>query len=134
MDNDPHHVFVLVEVEHKHFLYLIDECCLSTWRPEPNIFDTKLIAIENSNWSKCSQESTFQGGTLLNKKNFEYLFPFAYFDLTKQKMDIKDRVTKLASHYELSWNTAADYNIYALELHEREAEIEQQSGKLLLRA
>ena len=30
MDNDPHHVFVLVEVEHKHFLYLIDECCLST--------------------------------------------------------------------------------------------------------
>ena len=49
-------------------------------------------------------------------------------------MDIKDGVTKLAFHYELSRNTAADYNIYALVLHEREAEIEQQSGKLLLRA
>lgn len=24
MDNDPHHVFVLVEVEHKHFLYLMN--------------------------------------------------------------------------------------------------------------
>ena len=76
----------------------------------------------------------FQGGTLLNRSNFENLFPFVYFDLTKQKMDIKDGVTKLSFHYELSANPNADYNIYALVLHEREAEIEQQSGKLLLRA
>ena len=76
----------------------------------------------------------FQGGTLLNRTNFESLFPFVYFDLTKQKMDIKDGVTKLAFHYELSANPGADYNIYALILHERVAEIEQQGGKLLLRA
>ena len=76
----------------------------------------------------------FQGGTLLNRSNFENLFPFVYFDLTKQKMDLKDGVTKLSFHYELSANPNADYNIYALVLHEREAEIEQQSGKLLLRA
>ena len=76
----------------------------------------------------------FQGGTLLNRQNFENIFPFVYFDLTKQKLDIKDGVTKLAFHYELSDTTAANYNIYALILHEREAEIEQQSGKLLLRA
>ena len=76
----------------------------------------------------------FQEGTLLNRSNFESLFPFVYFDLTKQKIDIKDGVTKLSFHYELSANPNADYNIYALVLHEREAEIEQQSGKLLLRA
>ena len=76
----------------------------------------------------------FQGGTLLNRSNFESLFPFVYFDLTKQKMDLKDGVTKLSFHYELSANPNADYNIYALVLHEREAEIEQKSGKLLLRA
>ena len=76
----------------------------------------------------------FQGGTLLNRSNFENIFPFVYFDLNKQKLDIKDGVTKLAFHYELSGNTATDYNIYALIMHEREAEIEQQSGKLLLRA
>ena len=76
----------------------------------------------------------FQGGTLLNRSNFETLFPFVYFDPTKQKMDIKDGVTKLSFHYELSANPNADYNIYALVLHEREAEIEQKSGKLLLRA
>ena len=76
----------------------------------------------------------FQGGTLLNRTNFESLFPFVYFDLTKQKMDIKDGVTKLAFHYELTANPNADYNIYALVLHERIAEISQQDGKLLLRA
>ena len=76
----------------------------------------------------------FQGGTLLNRQNFENIFPFVYFDLTKQKLDIKDGVTKLSFHYELSGATAANYNIYALTLHEREAEIEQKSGKLLLRA
>ena len=76
----------------------------------------------------------FQGGTLLNRQNFENIFPFLYFDLTKQKLDIKDGVTKLSFHYELSGATAANYNIYALVLHEREAEIEQKSGELLLRA
>ena len=49
-------------------------------------------------------------------------------------MDIKDEVAKLAFHYKLSGNTAADYNIYALVLHEREAELAQKGGKLLLRA
>ena len=76
----------------------------------------------------------FQGGTLLNRSNFENLFPFVYFDLTKQKIDLKDGVTKLSFHYELSANPDANYNIYALVLHKREAEIEQKSGKLLLRA
>ena len=76
----------------------------------------------------------FQGGTLLNRQNFENIFPFVYFDLTKQKSDIINGVTKLAFHYELSGATAANYSIYALILHERKAEIEQLSGKLLLRA
>ena len=41
---------------------------------------------------------------------------------------------KIAFHYELSDNTTTDYNIYALVLREKTAEIEQQGGKLLLRA
>ena len=75
----------------------------------------------------------FQGGTLLSISNFESLFPFVYFDVTKQKMDIKDGVTKLSFHYELSANPNADYNFCAI-LNEREAEIKQEDGKLLLRA
>lgn len=49
-------------------------------------------------------------------------------------MDIKDGVTKLAFHFELSANPNADYNFYALVLDEREAEIKQEDGKLLIRA
>ena len=41
----------------------------------------------------------YQGGTLLNISNFKSIYPFIYFDLTKQKMDIKDGVTKLSFHY-----------------------------------
>ena len=74
-----------------------------------------------------------QGGTLLDINNFKTLFPFIYFDLTKQKTDIKDGVTKLAFHYELSGATATDYIIYGLVLSEQEAEIEKEGGKLLLR-
>ena len=50
-----------------------------------------------------------QGGTLLSISNFKTLFPFIYFDLTKQKMDTKDGVTKLSFHYKLSGATATDY-------------------------
>ena len=74
-----------------------------------------------------------QGGTLLSISNFKSLFPFIYFDLTKQKMNIKDGVTKLSFHYELSGATATDYIIHGIVLSEQEAEIEKEGGKLLLR-
>ena len=74
-----------------------------------------------------------QGGTLLNITKFKELYPFVYFDLTKQKTDIKDGVTRLSFHYELSDTTTTNYIIYGLVLHEEEAEIEKEGGKLLLR-
>ena len=95
---------------------------------------TDLSRVFRNVMSYVYANNDFQGGTLLNRQNFKKLFPFLYFDLTKQKMDIKDGVTKLAFHYELSANPNADYNIYALVLHEQTAEISQQDGKLLLRA
>ena len=49
------------------------------------------------------------------------------------KIDIKDGVTKLSFHYELSGATATDYIIYGIVLSEQEAEIEKEGGKLLLR-
>ena len=76
----------------------------------------------------------FQGGTILDMASYKKVYPIIYFDLTKQKMDITDGVTKLAFHFELLANPNADYNFYALVLHEREAEIKQEDGKLLLTA
>ena len=95
---------------------------------------TDLSRVFRNVMSYVYANNDYQGGTLLNRSNFKSLFPFVYFDLTKQKMDIKDGVTKLAFHYELTANPNADYNFYALILHERVAEISQQDGKLLLRA
>ena len=63
-----------------------------------------------------------------------YFLLFILILQNRKKEDLKDGVTKLSFHYELSANPNADYNIYALVLHERIAEIEQKGGKLLLRA
>ena len=74
-----------------------------------------------------------QGGTLLNISNFKNLYPFICFDLTKQRTDLKDGNTKLSFHYTLSGATTTDYTIYGIVLSEKVAEIDKESGKLLLR-
>ena len=74
-----------------------------------------------------------QGGTLLNISNFENLYPFIYFDLTKQRTDLRDGNTKLSFHCTLSGTTATDYTIYGIVLSEKEGEINKEDGKLLLR-
>ena len=56
----------------------------------------------------------FQGGTLLNRSNFESLFSFIYFKLP----NLEDKV-KLSFHYELRGETNADYTIFAVVLHEK---------------
>ena len=73
-----------------------------------------------------------QGGTLLNIQNYKNLYPFIYFDLTQQRTDLRDGNTKLSFHYTLSGTTATDYTIYGIFLSEK-AEIDKESGKLLLR-
>jgi len=57
------------------------------------------------------KNNEYTEGSLLNISNFQTLFPFFYFDLTKQKEDIKDGTTKLTFHYELSGTTATDHSV-----------------------
>ena len=80
------------------------------------------------------ENNEYGEGTLLNTANFNTLFPFLYFDLTKQKMDIKDGTTKLTFKYELSGTTATAYSVYALTLYEQDVELIQKDGKILLRS
>ena len=84
--------------------------------------------------SYARKVSEFQLGSLLNISNFESLYPFIYFDLTHQKQDIRDGVTKLTFHYELSGPTTTDYNIYAMTLYEQDVELYQAGGKILIRS
>ena len=72
-------------------------------------------------------------GTLLTRSNFSTLFPFLYFDLTKQKMDIKDGTKKLNFKYELSGRTAASYSVYSVTLYEQDVELIQLNNKLMPR-
>ena len=56
---------------------------------------------------------SFGNRTLLNRYNFETLFPFIYFKLPNLEE------VKLSFHYELSGETNADYTIFAIVLHEK---------------
>ena len=78
--------------------------------------------------------SFFGSDTLLNRSNFNNIFPFIYFDLTKQPTDIKDGMTKLNFHYELSGATNATYKIHSLVLYEQDIEIRKTDGKVVLRS
>ena len=69
----------------------------------------------------------------MNISNFKNLYPFIYFDLTKQRTDLRNENTKLSFHYTLNETATADYTIYGIVLSEKEAEIDKESGKLLLR-
>ena len=79
------------------------------------------------------KNNEFNEGTLLNRSSFSTIFPIIYFDLTKQKLDIRDSTTKLTFRYELSGTTATDYSIYALVLNEQDAEIINKDNKLIFR-
>ena len=78
--------------------------------------------------------SDYAGDTLLNRANFTNIFPFVYFDLTKQPTDIKDGSTKLTFKYQLSGNTTTDYSVYALVLYEQDVEMRKIDEKLILRS
>ena len=79
-------------------------------------------------------ENDYQGGgTLLNRGNLSTIFPFIYFDLRNQKLDIKDGATKLIFHYKLSGATSADYIVYTFVLYEKDTELYNNTGKLMIR-
>ena len=71
--------------------------------------------------------------TVLNRANFETIFPFIYFDLRNQRMDLKDGATRLVFKYKLSGETNANYTIRALVLYEQDVELFNMTGKLMVR-
>ena len=54
-------------------------------------------------------------------------------NVTQLVMPYKSLYHHMKFHYELSGVTATDYIVYGIVLHEQEAEIEKEGGKLLLR-
>ena len=78
--------------------------------------------------------SEYVNDILLNRSNFNTIFPLIYFDMTKQPMDIKDGMTKMTFHYELSGGTATAYSCYVRILYEQDIELNRIDGKLILRS
>ena len=104
------------------------------WRFE-TVTNTPSFRVFSDVLKNVHKNNEYGERTLLNRASyFSTVLPFLYFDLTKQKMDIKDGTTKLTFKYELSGTTAAAYSIYALTLYEQGVELIQKDGKILLRS
>ena len=101
--------------------------------PENEYAPSRQMARVFRDVHKYSYTENEGGGTLLNRANFSTIFPFIYFDLRNQKLDIKDRETKLTFNYKLSGATNADYTIYALVFYEKDVELYNTTGKLMIR-
>ena len=123
----PHHVFI----------FILNNANINSQVANPFLYQTFNVA-NNKKLTRCylkanenvvpnihykpSTEPTrvyrdvisYGNGTLLNRDNFESLFPFIYFKLP----NLKDKV-KLEFHYELSGEPIADYTIFAIVLHEK---------------
>ena len=99
-------------------------------RYEPNK-DTSRVFRDVMKYVNANND--LQGGTLLNVSNFKNLFPFIYFDLTKQKTDLREGNTKLSFHYTLNNTAREHYTIFGIVLSEKDAEKDKESGKHLLR-
>ena len=96
--------------------------------------DNDLSRVFRDVMKYVNANNDLQGGTLLDISNFKNLYPFIYFDLTKQKTGLRDGNTKLSFHYKLKeGGTATEYTIFGIVLSEKDAEIDKESGKLLLR-
>ena len=95
--------------------------------------NTKIVRVYNDVQRYVDKNSNHYEGTLLNLSNFKSLFPFVYFDLTKQEAALKQGSTNLMFHYDLEGETACNYKIYALTLHEQEVELTQLDGRLTVR-
>ena len=95
---------------------------------------TDVVRVYRDVMNYVHANNDFKGGTLLTRANFESIFSLVYFDLTKQKEDIKDGTTKLSFKYKLAAGTNADYSVYAMVLYNQDVELTQSSGKLMLRS
>ena len=94
---------------------------------------TDMIRVYRDVLKYVHSNSEYSQGTLLNRSNFHSLYSFLYFDLTKQRSDLKDSTVKLTFHYKLSGATATAFSIYALVLSEQDVEFIEKDGKLLFR-
>ena len=68
------------------------------------------------------------------RTNFGSIFSLIHFDLTNQPEDVRDTMTKLSFHYELSGGTNANYSCCALVLNEQEVELRMIENKLIFRS
>ena len=83
--------------------------------------------------SYTSAYNDFSSNPIIDRANFRNLFGILYFDLRKQKHDVKNGTVTLDFNYDLNGDNPTNFRINALVLHEKEVVLYTDSGKLMLK-
>ena len=151
---DPKHVFVFLQQTRKQNSYTqnpylfdtfdidgdgntyLDSCRLQYGTkvyPEREYDHNFKIRILNDLINFRYRKNDYNTGVQLQLANFAKLYPIIYFDLRNTKESATDDSKKLEFHYKLSQAaTAQDYTIFALVLNEKEFELKEISGELVV--
>ena len=106
----------------------------STYYPQLEMTTVEESRLYRTLVSYSSPYNDFLSGPIIGRTNFRNLFGLLYFGLRNQEDDVKDSVVSLTFRYQLTGNSAANYTLNALVLHEKEIELYTSSGKLLIKA
>ena len=151
----PRHVFVYFTNENKynsqtHNMFTFDTFAIggangttisksqleinnSIYYPQLDLTGTQKSRLYRKLMSFSSAYNDFLSGSIIDRKNFQNLYGFIYFDLRNQQEDIKNNVVSLTFRYEITAVPNNPYRVTALVLYESDIELYTSSGKLLIK-
>ena len=100
--------------------------------PETEYDTESKVRIFQDVMAYAMRKNDYNTGTQLNLSNFNSLFPFIYFDLTYQTEKPTRDPKQLIFRYRLSAAAAANFNVHAIVLFEKDAKIEKIGNELAI--
>ena len=100
--------------------------------PETEYDTESKVRIFQDVMAYAMRKNDFNTGTQLNLANYNSLYPLIYFDLTYQTEKPTRDPKQLIFRYRLSADAAANFNVHAVVLYEKEVKIDKIGNELVI--
>ena len=100
--------------------------------PETEYDSESKVRIFQDVMAYAMRKNDYNTGTRLNLANFNSLFPLIYFDLSYQTEKPTRDPKQLIFRYRLTADAAANFNVHAVVLYEKEVKIDKIGNELVI--
>ena len=100
--------------------------------PETDYDSESKVRIFQDVMAYAMRKNDYNTGTQLNLANFNSLFPLIYFNLTYQTEKPTRDPKQLIFRYRLTADAAANFNVHAIVLYEKEVKIDKIGNELVI--